>query len=223
MSVLNEERGYPTTNMTITSYYQHSTTAPISPLTTLTTIIISKTATITLTTVELVTTKSTLTAPVATHAPSLSSTDVSLPPEKIIGTVLGVLFGILLLVFIFYLLLIPGSKWPLWGFSDPKDPERNPNPIPIDKFSSPPESQAPTSSKTSSRKSSQKRDSEDEKKKKKESPKAAEEPRPTLSVTAPGQAQYGFKELEMIHELEGDGGRNATGERYRATSQRRLQ
>ncbi|KAI0521820.1 hypothetical protein F5B22DRAFT_503505 [Xylaria bambusicola] len=223
MSGFNEEHGYPTTNTTITSYYQHSTTTPTPLLTTLTTIIISKTATIILTTVEIVTSTSTLAAPVATHAPSLSSTDASLPPAKITGIVLGVLFGILLLVFILYLHLMPGSLWPWRGLGDPKNPDQNRYPVSIDKFPSPPELQTPTSLKSSSKKSSNKSDSKKEKKKKKESSESPEKPRPTSSVTAPGQAQYGFEELEMIHELEGDSGGETADERYKARSQRRPQ
>ncbi|KAI0911288.1 hypothetical protein F4823DRAFT_636601 [Ustulina deusta] len=134
---IRDEQDYLTTSTTNSYYYYQPISATsTSTVTDQTTIVVSKTATITLTTIALITSKSTVTALQSTEAPLLSSTstNIVLPPRTIAGIVLGALAGLLLFVLIFYLLLTR-SEWVAW-FShcclkgpeniDVEEPERGP-------------------------------------------------------------------------------------------------
>ncbi|KAI8953572.1 hypothetical protein F4801DRAFT_576463 [Xylaria longipes] len=105
-------RDYPTTRTANLSYYQSTSTTPGLSPTSLTTIVISKTATFTLTTVALITSESTITTVAPLSAPLLSSKPASivLSPGKIIGIVVGAVVGLLIFVLLFYLLLTR-AKW----------------------------------------------------------------------------------------------------------------
>ncbi|KAH8164456.1 hypothetical protein CIB48_g3790 [Xylaria polymorpha] len=107
-----DEDYYPTTSTANSSYYQStSTTLEFSPIS-LTTIVISRTATITLTTIALITSEGIITTIAPLSAPLLSSqpAKVTLSPANIAGIVVGAIAGLLVLVVLFYLLLTR-AKW----------------------------------------------------------------------------------------------------------------
>ncbi|KAI0471431.1 hypothetical protein F4859DRAFT_485635 [Xylaria cf. heliscus] len=111
MPIRNQD-DYPTISIANSSYYQLSSITPgFSPIS-LTTIVISRTATITLTTVALITSESTVTTVAPLSAPLLSSepTKVTLSPSNIAGIVVGTIAGLLVFVLLFYLLLTR-AKW----------------------------------------------------------------------------------------------------------------
>ncbi|KAI1112982.1 hypothetical protein F5Y14DRAFT_232426 [Nemania sp. NC0429] len=103
---------YPTTAPTNSSYYQPSGTEPGSVLTELTTVVISNTATVTLTTIVPIISGSTLETLAPTEAPSLPSrsTNINLSAGQIAGIVLGAITGLILCVLIFYLVLTR-ARW----------------------------------------------------------------------------------------------------------------
>ncbi|KAI1756351.1 hypothetical protein F4782DRAFT_526905 [Xylaria castorea] len=113
-----DQHDYPTRSTANSSYYQSTSTTPGFSPTSLTTIVISRTATITLTTIAFITSESTITAVTPPKAPLLSSTPVNivLSPGKIAGIVVGAIAGLLILVLLFYLLLTR-AKW-LTRFAD---------------------------------------------------------------------------------------------------------
>ncbi|KAI1165606.1 hypothetical protein F5B18DRAFT_610315 [Nemania serpens] len=103
---------YPTTVPTNSSYFQSSSTLPGFVPSSLTTIVISKTATVTLTTIALISSESTIETLAPTEAPFLpsTSTNINLSIGQIAGVVLGAIIGLMLFVLIFYLLLTR-AKW----------------------------------------------------------------------------------------------------------------
>ncbi|KAI3326204.1 hypothetical protein HD806DRAFT_532853 [Xylariaceae sp. AK1471] len=109
---IRDEWDYPTTGTMNSSSCMPSSTTPLHTQTSLKTIIISRTATITSTTIALITSESTIMALAPTEAPLLSTTaaKIVLSPGKIAGIVLGSITGLLLFVLLFYFLLTR-AKW----------------------------------------------------------------------------------------------------------------
>ncbi|KAI0438877.1 hypothetical protein F4803DRAFT_533574 [Xylaria telfairii] len=111
MAILGKD-DYPITSAANLSYYHSTSTAPEFSPTSFTTIIISRTAAITLTTIVLITSGNTITTTAPLSAPFLSSqpAKVILSPANIAGIIVGVIAGLLVLVALFYLLLTR-AKW----------------------------------------------------------------------------------------------------------------
>ncbi|KAI0855251.1 hypothetical protein F4860DRAFT_520055 [Xylaria cubensis] len=109
---IRDQDDYPTISTANSSYCQSTSTIPGFSPTSLTTIVILKTATITLTTIAFVTSESTITTVAPTEAPLSSSKPVKivLSSGKIAGIVGGSITGLLILVLLFYLLLTR-VKW----------------------------------------------------------------------------------------------------------------
>ncbi|KAI1745048.1 hypothetical protein F4680DRAFT_404088 [Xylaria scruposa] len=106
---IRDQDDYPTRITASRSYCQLLSTTPEFSPTSLTTIVISRTAIITLTTI---TSESTVTTVAPTEAPLLSSKPVKivLSSGKIAGIVVGATTGLLVLVLLFYLLLTR-ARW----------------------------------------------------------------------------------------------------------------
>ncbi|KAI2623752.1 hypothetical protein GGS21DRAFT_331273 [Xylaria nigripes] len=104
-----------TTSRNISSYYESMTSASTAAgytATSLVTIIISEVATITSTSIALMTSESTIAALAPTEAPltSAPSATIIFSPGQIAGIVVGAITGLLFLVLLFYLLLTR-EKW----------------------------------------------------------------------------------------------------------------
>ncbi|KAJ2991430.1 hypothetical protein NUW58_g286 [Xylaria curta] len=104
---IQDELEHSTTGTSNSSFNQSASTTPTFTPIGLTTIIVSRTATITLTNVALITSESTVTTSLPTEAPLVLAgpTTNVLSPGKIAGIVLGAVGGLLLFVLLFYLLL----------------------------------------------------------------------------------------------------------------------
>ncbi|KAI0102774.1 hypothetical protein GGR51DRAFT_573809 [Nemania sp. FL0031] len=112
-SVPIREQDYDSTTSTKSlSYYSTNSTAPVSNSNNLRTIYISRTATIILTTIELITGGSTVATLAPTETPFLlpASTNIHLSPGQIAGIVLGTIIFLLITILIVYLLLTR-AKW----------------------------------------------------------------------------------------------------------------
>ncbi|GAP89567.2 hypothetical protein SAMD00023353_3800880 [Rosellinia necatrix] len=108
---IRSEDDYPTSSKS-PLYNQSTSLAPGYILSSLTTVVVSRTTTVTLTTVALVTSEITITTPALTGAPMLSSTPtyVVLSAGQIAGIILGVITGLVLFTVLFYLFLTR-AKW----------------------------------------------------------------------------------------------------------------
>ncbi|KAI1425061.1 hypothetical protein F5Y12DRAFT_714723 [Xylaria sp. FL1777] len=208
-----DELDYPTTKTTDPSYYQLTSTIPISTLTNLTTIVISQTATITLTTTALITSQSTVTTLGPTDAPLLlsTSTNIVLSPGQIAGIVLGALTGLLLFVLVFYLLLTH-PDWVNWLFHCCKPPEKIVIEMPERE---PKKSQNQTKKPT--RKTSHPKDDG-----KQAEPKTAAKQRVPSMLITPEQRQYEMKEGVRELEAGGSGSEKTRFEKYQVVNTRRL-
>ncbi|KAJ3573328.1 hypothetical protein NPX13_g4741 [Xylaria arbuscula] len=227
MALPAEKHDYPIANTTITSYYQHSSTTPAPHLTTLTTVVISKTATLTLTTVELITSRSTVVAPAPTYAPALSSTDVGLPPGKITGIGLGVLFGIILIMFTYYTFIIRRTKCPCWPRSrDGEDPVQTPNKPRVNcDTGNPPESRIPIKSGEGTPTTPFSNGKSKHQKKKQEKAQSPMSPRPSSILETPRQwysETRGQGTIDRIPEQEGGSEMKDTDKLRRSRAQRHL-
>ena len=225
MPSLSEQHDYPTTNTTVTSYYQHSSPAPTSPLTTLTTLTISKTATVTITSVEFITSQSTFAAPAPTSAPAVSSTDVGSSPGKIAGAILGAIFGtILLLIFILYLFYIRRFKFPSWSWPcNQEGPDQRPTLVPVTPdTTSPPGTVARPreTDKDTSKRPLQKRDEREGQ----EDAELAMSLRPSSIQKTPPGSHIGLgtrvRKMGTVFEREGSNGELARSKRDRARGRR---
>ncbi|KAI0451041.1 hypothetical protein F5B21DRAFT_507572 [Xylaria acuta] len=109
---IQDQDDYPTTNTANLSYYQSASIPPKFSPTSLTTIVLSRTATITLTTIALITGESIITTAAPLSAPLLSSkpANIVLSPGNIAGVIVGAIAGLLIFVLLFYLLLTR-AKW----------------------------------------------------------------------------------------------------------------